>query len=218
MKNSILIIALSLSFLITNGQTSIIDICNDTTKSYNSYNCAQLIEQYQKKYEGKYFKRYNSKLILNGLNNIKFLLEDDDEIPTSVNYSYRQYLKTLSLFIVHVQYYEGENYLLINSYNGESLQIPNLPIFSKDSSCFITFNNGTYSIMKENTFGIWKINNNKFENEFKTDTLSQIYSAKWINNNKILIENADFDIQTNSMVVKDSMLLIRNKNWGFLDK
>lgn len=213
MKNKILFIAISFSFLFTYGQTSINNICNDTI---NSYNCAKLIEQYQKKFEGKYFLRKKNTLILNGVNNEKYLLEDEDtNLPTSVSYCYRQYLKHLFLFIIHVQYYEGENYLLINSINGESLLIPNLPLFSQDSSCFFTFNNGNYSILKESTFEIWKMNNNKFENEFKTDTLSRIYSAKWINNNKILIENADFDIQTNSMVVIDSIYLTRNKKWKF---
>ncbi len=56
-------------------------------------------------------------------------------------YSYINYLPPLQAYLLHIQYYEGSEYLLVRQDNGEKLLLPSAPIMAPDERHFFTLFN-----------------------------------------------------------------------------
>ena len=85
----------------------------------NTFRCARAIEASQAKgATRKHFERVEKTLRVNSaLGPIEFL-DDDTEGDTSIHYSYLTYLPAIQLHVLHVQYWEGNVYMVVHQRSG----------------------------------------------------------------------------------------------------
>jgi len=173
----------------TNNMSNELDsVCDNIG---NSYSCAQAIEHYQfhKPENSKFVSRVGQQLKLNLIDGKPFIVKDSSKITeaSGESFSFREYLRDVGYFLIHVQYYENTAYLMINDKTGEKFKIAEPPIFSPDKQRFVSV---IGSLVDEvGIFQIWHIIGNRIISEFEIakDEAGNglIENAEWINNQKI---------------------------------
>jgi hypothetical protein len=157
----------------------------------NSYSCAQAIEHYQfrKPEYSKFVSRVGQQLKLNLIDGKSFILKDSPKVAedSGENFSFREYLRDIGCFLIHVQYYDDTAYLMINDKTGEKFKIAEPPIFSPDKQRFVSVFG---SLVDEvGIFQIWRIVGNRIISEFEIakDEAGNglIEDAEWVNNQKL---------------------------------
>ena len=88
----------------------------------NFYEAGKDLEKYLAKTESKHFKREDRNLILSLDNGKTKILKDrnwggDEDIA----YTYQHFFSNINSYLVRIQYYEGEAYLLVNKANGDEV-------------------------------------------------------------------------------------------------
>jgi hypothetical protein len=97
--------------------------------------CADAIEKHQLSRGVKGATRTAERLSITLANGkrVELRTEGDGE-PGGTSYRYLQYLPAIGFHLVHVQYYEGNEYLLVSNANGSRQLVPDLPRISPDRS------------------------------------------------------------------------------------
>jgi len=184
----------------------------------NSLECAQAIETFQINNEKVHFSRKDEILelkIFNGhINNI--INEKSNKWGQAKVYHYREFLPKLELFVVHVQYYEGDGYLLVDAKTGTMKYVWGLPIGSPDNDRFIVISEDLDAGYKPNLIQIWRRSSNGFYNEWdkKFEEVGPLEAA-WINKKKLKIvfarlENGVYEKSTKYLFLNDA-----KKDWFF---
>ncbi|HKZ03297.1 MAG TPA: hypothetical protein VI750_06505 [Pyrinomonadaceae bacterium] len=128
----------------------------------NSYECAQAIErhQLQKSEYSPAVKRAGSSLRLQLRSGRSVSLRDfqkrGDEASV-VKYSFRDYLRDLGYFLIHRQFYEGDDYLMIQDTTGRRYELQNVPVVSPDKRRLVTASNGISGGYNANALQIWRL-------------------------------------------------------------
>lgn len=161
-------------------------LCRHTS---NSYACARIIEEHQLlKYSGQ-VQRTGDKLILKLDDKPGLMLQVSDKIPGGVWYSFRDYLKDLDSWLIHVQYYEGREYLLVHRRSGEKVLVPGIPESSPGNKRFVTYNSDLESGYTFNGFVVYRISGNAFRKEFEASPNDWgPADAKWKGDNRIVFQ------------------------------
>ena len=141
----------------------------------------------------KFVERKGNDLIFKLGNGKKKIFESDpDSIGEShcVFYMYRGYLKSINSYVVNVHYYEGGEFILINSYSGDTTILDGIPYVSPNAK-FIYINNPCLicASFSPNIAQIWEMKKGKpiYISNLVKDSC-QFENPKWINNNEILID------------------------------
>lgn len=178
-------------------------LCNNIN---NSYECAKKIEKYQLTKFSHLIKRNNNKLTLKIDNNADLILNDiDKEYDDGVWYSFRDYIKEINSYIVHIQYYEGDAYYLINKNSGEKIIIPGLVKISPNKKRLVSYNMDLVAEYTVNGFVIYNLTNTSFIKEFESKIDINEWgpsNAEWINDNQIEFEKTVFKDTSETVVGK----------------
>jgi hypothetical protein len=97
----------------------------------NSMECAEKIENYQFKKGVSGVSRTGKKLIIVLQSGKKIIFTDSE--PDDSNgkwYQYREYFSSITCHLIHLQYYEGEGYIVLNANNGKYEIIEHIPSIS----------------------------------------------------------------------------------------
>lgn len=85
----------------------------------NSFAAAKALEQYLIKKQGEHFRRSGETLLLNLSKGQTIVLKDNaQEGDEEERYTYENYFPETNAYLIRVQWYEGNNYLLVNRTNG----------------------------------------------------------------------------------------------------
>jgi tetratricopeptide (TPR) repeat protein len=128
----------------------------------NSYQCAQAIErhQLQKSEYSPTVNRAGSSLRLQLRGGRSVSLRDfqkrGDEASV-VKYSFRDYLRDLGYFLIHRQFYEGVDYLMIQDRTGRRYEMQDLPVISPDKRRLVTASNGIGGGYGANAIEVWRL-------------------------------------------------------------
>lgn len=140
-------------------QTRLDDLC---TGLDNSYECAKAIERHQLELP-EYRDRVNRsggqlrlKLTNGRWHTIRDFQRRNDEAST-IKYSFRDYLPDIGYFLVHRQFYEGIDYLMIDERNGRRFALQELPVVSLDRQRLVTASNGIIGGYSPNSVQIWRV-------------------------------------------------------------
>jgi hypothetical protein len=88
----------------------------------NYYEAGKDLEKYLAKTESKHFKRDKRNLILPLDNGKTKILKDINwGSDSDISYTYQHFFSNINSYLVRIQYYEGEAYLLVNKTNGEEV-------------------------------------------------------------------------------------------------
>lgn len=184
-------------------------LCKDI---HNSYECAQKIEKYQLTQYDDLVKRVNNKLILKTDKKSNIIFEDIAEEANGVWFSFRDYIEEINSYIVHIHYYEGEAYYLINKHSGDKVQIPGLVIVSPSKLRIVSYSMDIEAGYSTNGFVIYKLTDSSFIEEFETELIDWGPSkAKWINDKQIEFEKSAWTGANVSVVGK--VVYEFNDNW-----
>ncbi len=163
-------------------------LCNNI---HNSYECAKKIEKHQLTNFSHLIKRNNDNLILTIENNADVIFIDKEFDDGVIRYSFRDYIKEINSYIVHIQYFEGNAYCLINKNSGETIIIPGLLKISPDKSRLVSYNVDLVAEYTVNGFVIYRLTNTSFIKEFELIIEIDEWgpsNAEWIDNNQIEFE------------------------------
>jgi hypothetical protein len=103
-------------------------LCKGIPKSGN---CAAMIEAYQLKKGVAGVSRKGKQLIITLKSGKKITFTDSKEGNANGEwYNYREYLPTIGYHLIHIYYYEGEGYILLNANNGIYKALESIPSIS----------------------------------------------------------------------------------------
>ena len=128
----------------------------------NSYQCAQAIERSQLR------KPALASVVMRARNGVRVKLrngrwltvndvEKRGDEASVVKYNFRDYSRDLGYFLLHRQYYEGDDYLLIQDTTGHQSELQDLPVVSPDKSRLVTASNGISGGYNANGIQIWRL-------------------------------------------------------------
>jgi len=128
----------------------------------NSYDCAQAIERHQlsKPEYTRLAVRARNGLRVRLRNGTWLTVEDSQkkgEEASVVKFSFRDYLRDIGYFLLHRQYYEGDDYLLIQDTTGNKFELQDLPVISPDKRRLVTASNGISGGYNANGVQIWQL-------------------------------------------------------------
>ena len=93
--------------------------------------------------------------------------KQDEQVDKIVHYSFREYFRDLGYFLVHVHYWEGADYLMVNDQNGQRYRLPDLFLLSPDRQRLATL------LMSEayipTSIQIWRITPEKMTREWSLE-------------------------------------------------
>jgi hypothetical protein len=128
----------------------------------NSYECAQAIERHQLQKP-----EYKSAALRAGTS-LRLQLRNGRSLPVKdfqkrgdessvVKYSFRDYLRDIGYFLLHRQFYEGDDYLMIQDTTGRRFELQDLPVISPDKLRVVTASNGISGGYNANAVQIWRL-------------------------------------------------------------
>jgi hypothetical protein len=129
------------------------DVCRGLL---NSHECAQAVERAQLPRYPRLAVREKGRLRLTLKTGRTVLLKDTPGV-TGVAYSFRDYLRDLGYFLVHVQLFEGDGYLMINDRTGRRYSIHDLPMVSPDRTRLATLSLDLEAGYNPNAIQIWRL-------------------------------------------------------------
>ncbi|MFH1627155.1 MAG: hypothetical protein ABIE47_00340 [Pseudomonadota bacterium] len=106
----------------------------------NSYDCAREVEADRLKKGIIGVSRNGHDLVINPSASpaVAFADIEGEGSSQGQRYSYVDYFPSIRSHVVYVQYYEGGDFILINSVSGQKTNVWSMPIASPDSSRFLT--------------------------------------------------------------------------------
>jgi len=128
----------------------------------NSYECAQAIERHQLR-KPKYARlavRARNGLRVRLRNGTWLTVQDSqkkDDEASVIKFSFRDYLSDIGYFLLHRQYYEGDDYLLIQDTTGNKFELQDVPVISPDKRRLVTASNGISGGYNANGVQIWQL-------------------------------------------------------------
>ena len=128
----------------------------------NSYECAQAIERHQlrKAEYARLARRTRNGLRVRLRNGTWLTVEDSQkkgDEASVIKFSFRVYLRDIGYFLLHRQYYEGDDYLLIHDTTGNKFELQDVPVISPDKRRLVTASNGISGGYNANGVQIWQL-------------------------------------------------------------
>jgi hypothetical protein len=189
-------------------------LCKNVT---NSYECAQKIEKYQLRHYGDLVKRDNNKLILKIDNGNDIVLENiTGEFDGDMLYSFQEFFENINTYLIHIQYYEGIEFYIINKSSGEMTKVPGLIKISPDNTRLISFSIDLEAGYSPNGFVIYLIDNNSYLKDFEYYTNDWGPSnVEWITDKKIDIEKTEW--KGSGLSVTGNVICEFDSNWKLIN-
>ena len=131
----------------------------------NSYECARAIERHQLQMpeNAQRVTRKGGQLRLKLSNGRWHTITDyqkaNDEAST-IKYNFREHLPAIGYFLVHRQFYEGRDYLMIHDGTGRRSGLQAAPVISPDKQRLVTASNGIIGGYEPNAVQIWRLTKN----------------------------------------------------------
>ncbi|HOU84570.1 MAG TPA: SH3 domain-containing protein [Spirochaetota bacterium] len=140
----------------------------------------------------------------------KEIVFEDKKINTdsSVRYSLVHYYNNQKLFLIHVQYYEGSSYCLVDEKTGSKYVLWNEPIFSPDVKSFFCSSVDLVAQYTKNGIQVWTRGETGFDKVFEQELKWGAVSLAWKNDNEISMQRldlngSDYYIFNVEMILKD---------------
>lgn len=185
----------------------------------NSYECAQAIErhQLQNSENARRVIRRSGQLRLK-LNNGRWQTLKDyqkaNEEDSVVHYNFREYLPELGYFLVHRQFYEGRDYLMIHEASGRRFQLQDVPVVSPDRRRLVTTSNGIMGGYDPNAIQIWRATSRGLvlEQTIKPQGWGPS-DAKWIDNQRVRVTKNLTSEDFSTTRQAPATLILRGSRW-----
>lgn len=164
--------------------------CPDSIQ--NSYECAEYIEKIALPSVRGKAEVKDGLIVISCADGKKVTLEDaKKEAVNGSWYSLLHYYSAERLFLVHVQYYEGGTFYLINEANGEVYTVWSEPLFSPDGVRFVCSSIDMDANYLPNGIQVWTKKGSGYTKDYEEKFSWGPATVKWSGNAEIGIERID---------------------------
>jgi hypothetical protein len=189
----------------------------------NSYECAQAIERHQlKKSDLARQATRNGKTLRLQLSDGKSVAVTDSQPgdeTSIVKYSFRDHLHAVGYYLLHRQYYEGEDYVMVHDRTGQTFPLPGVPVISPDKARLVTALAGLSGGYGPNTVQVWRFGPAGLTREFATEPKEwEATGATWSNNSTIRLETRTVAAGDATPRTRTVTLRLRDNAWTVDDK
>ena len=184
----------------------------------NFFDKAEKIQTYLINQFEDYFHLTDSTLVLklangNTMNFDRYIEERDWDNSEFVGYIFEHYFDKIDYYLLKVQYYEGNAWILVNRKNGFTKHIGGLPYISKDNKKIITINSDLYAGYSFNGIELLSILADSLHLEFSVETEKWgPLDVKWINENEFLLKRELFNVNSTITDYKYDYKRVRVEN------
>ncbi|WP_036302666.1 hypothetical protein [Methylotenera sp. L2L1] len=127
-------------------------------KNLKMFSCARGIEQKELSARSKVVSRSGYTLLIRLEKKVVSLVDYPTESGDSaIWYSYLGYSRKLNSHIIHVQYYEGDSYMVIHHHSGQQVFPSGFPLASPDGKHFLSISNDMFAGYRPNNVEIWQV-------------------------------------------------------------
>ena len=181
----------------------------------NSYECAQAVEKKQLPRYPQLVSRQGGTLRLalksGGGVELKDVAANDEK---DTYYSFREFFPDLGYYLVHVQYFEGDAYLMVNHQTGERFTLHDLFLLSPDRKRLATLSLDLEAGYNPNGVQIWGITPEKMTLEWNYESKEWGPShGAWKDNDTLIFSKTALDKQYN--LVRRGALMVRKDPTGW---
>lgn len=168
----------------------------------NSHKRASAIEDYLLKKTNPGIEIKENEILITLINENKILLELNDN-TMEAGYNFESYFKELEFLLFRVQWYEGNDYLLMNRKNGNRTKMFGKPYFSPSKKYFISINNDVEAGYSYNGFQLFEFKNEDFKLlwQYEPQEWGPV-DIKWIDENNLAVKNYTLVVEKNKLVDK----------------
>lgn len=181
----------------------------------NSHERAIMIQNYLSEKFGNYFYKADSTLVLKLANGRTVRFPDWDN-KNEEGYNFEHYFNTIDYYLLHVQRYEGNCWMLVNRKNGYKKYISGLPYISKDNKRIITINADLEASYNFNGIELLTVLKDSLHTELIQETKKGPVNVKWISKNEFLLKQEFFLSDTfdgiNAKGIDYKRVAIKKKN------
>jgi hypothetical protein len=155
----------------------------------NSFRCARAIEAVQGKGAFRQsFYRMEKTLRVQTAKGVASFVDNEAESDESIHYSFLAYLPSLQLHVLHVQYWEGSNYLVVHHHSGAVASVDGFPNVAPNAQRFISISSAGESGYYPNSVEIWRVTEDALVSEFRDTPSANEWSpegATWLSSQKL---------------------------------
>jgi hypothetical protein len=161
----------------------------------NSYECAQAIEHTYLQEHSTGVMRVGHQLSLPLQSGEMLTLVDASEHEAEYEaeyegegwYSYMEYIESINSHLVHLQYYEGDAFLLVNANTGIQTLIDTVPVVSPDRTHFVTAS--ASEAYNPNRVQIWRVTEAAAELEWEYEPTDWgPINPQWVSSTQVTVE------------------------------
>lgn len=162
----------------------------------NSHQAAQAIENYLAGKLKNYFTTTDSvlTLYLDGNKTLTFPKWDSQK---DEGYNFEHYFKEIDYFLLHVQWGEGNCWMLVNRKNGFKKYIIGHPYISPSGQKILTINKDLEAGFSDNGFELLSVSGDTLKTEFNIEPKDWGPTAvKWLTENRLIVKKTSFSIDS----------------------
>src|SRR5688572_6752447 len=168
--------------------------------SANWHGKAEAMEKYLLKTNSQYFSIQDSTLVLK-LQNGKQLKFPKWDSVNDLGYNFENFFPDINYYLLRVQFYEGDGWMLVNQKNGASQFVGGRPYFSPDKKQVIAGNLDLEAGYSFNGLQYFIVVGDSLKKEWELEINNWGPEAiKWTSNNSVDIKKAYWTNEADSMV------------------
>lgn len=96
-------------------------------------------------------------------NTIRLENNNSEDAEKAIKHSYLGYIRSLNAHVLHVQYYEGDGFMLVHHRTGTAAYPSGFPSVSPDGAHFLSTSRDMEAGYSLNGIEVWRVSNNGFE-------------------------------------------------------
>ena len=170
--------------------------------SQSETSCARAVERLQLVKNRKFATRTNDVLtVQTAKKQLKWVDDYSDSYQKFIVYSYLGFNPKLRVHVIHLNYYEGDAYMVIDHRTGQLAYPSGFPVWSPDGTHFLSVSQDMFASFNPNNVEIWELNSGKFVRLFNLEPEWGPGVGKWI---------APHTIQVEKFCYEDSTTLLAN--------
>lgn len=159
----------------------------------NSFTCARAIEKAQSRGKLKrHFSRKDDVVKVRTATRIVALTDHQEASEEERHfYSYQTFLPKPQLHVLHMQFYEGNGFFVVQHKSGLSAPIDGFPIPSPDSQRFVVISSAGDARYARNSVEIWNVHKGSLRAEYRYEPAAARWSPKkatWLDAKSVSLE------------------------------
>jgi hypothetical protein len=165
----------------------------------NTFRCARGIERKELAGTRKAIERSDGTLQIRTAKKVVTLVDNPEESGDSaIAYSYLGFSRELNSHVLHVQYYEGDTYMIIHHQSGNHAFPSGFPIVSPDGKYFLSLSEDMFAGYNPNNVEVWSVIRGGFHRIADFNPEWGPHHGNWASPRRALVRKRCYDPSDNN--------------------